>query len=720
MTPSAPTLAAVAWPVERAGQALEALARAARLPVSRALPSAARAPTEPGAWAAWVDDAARSLGLELALLHALHGQVERSLGGAAPALVEVALERGRAVVALLRVSRTGETAWVLAPDETLHALDYRTLSAAVRALVEWNQAPAAERVLGRAALPGAQRERARQALLAAQLANTHLVAARTLRLPPGARLLPHLRGMSAGRRLLSVLLLAVGVQGCGLAAWWLMGRGAFEGQLERGWLWAWALMLLTAVPLQAALAWVQGTLALDLTALLRRRLLAGALAMPLDEARRGGIGEYVGRTFESAGMEQLALAGSFTTLLALVDLALAGSVMAAGPAGGWGLVALAAFLAVMGVQVAGQSGRLRTWMQARVQMTHALIERLLGHRTRLAQEQPERWHDAEDQELAHYARASEAWDAGTARVLTLARRGLMPVALLATLPAVLAGASTAHLAVGVGAALLAARAVGALAVGALALVGARVLFASTRPILDAAPRPPPAEEDGAAPEASVALASARGPQAADTAQPLLEARDLAFRHPGAPRSVLDGASLVVREGERVLLEGPSGSGKSTLASILTGLREQDSGVVLLGGLDRATWTGPGWGAQIAAAPQFHENHVVSGTLAMNVLLGRSWPHSTPDVEEARALCVELGLGELLERMPSGMFQLVGERGWQLSHGEQSRVFVARALLQRVRVVVLDEAFGALDPVTLRKVMACVEARASTLVVIAHP
>jgi ATP-binding cassette subfamily B protein len=216
----------------------------------------------------------------------------------------------------------------------------------------------------------------------------------------------------------------------------------------------------------------------------------------------------------------------------------------------------------------------------------------------------------------------------------------------------------------------------------------------------------------------VALASARGPQAADT--PLLEARDLAFRHPGAPRAVLGGASLAVREGERVLLEGPSGSGKSTLASILTGLREQDSGVVLLGGLDRATWTGPGWGAQIASAPQFHENHVVSGTLAMNVLLGRSWPHSTPDVEEARALCVELGLGELLARMPSGMFQLVGERGWQLSHGEQSRVFVARALLQRVRVVVLDEAFGALDPVTLRKVMACVEARASTLVVIAHP
>ncbi len=141
---------------------------------------------------------------------------------------------------------------------------------------------------------------------------------------------------------------------------------------------------------------------------------------------------------------------------------------------------------------------------------------------------------------------------------------------------------------------------------------------------------------------------------------------------------------------------------------------------MLGGLDRATWTTHGWGAQIASAPQFHENHVVSGTLAMNLLLGRAWPPSQEDLHNARVLCEELGLGELLERMPSGLMQLVGERGWQLSHGEQSRVFVARALLQRSSVVVLDEAFGALDPVTMRKVMACVEARASTLIVIAHP
>ncbi|PTL85743.1 ABC transporter ATP-binding protein [Vitiosangium sp. GDMCC 1.1324] len=705
-------LEAVAWPLERAGEALEALARAARLPLPHPLPALSRTvPAEPDRVGEWMDTLAQTLGLELEVLYTRHGGVDRALGRAAPALVEMTSVHGRAVIALLRLSSSGRIAQVIAPDETLHRVDFSTLAAAVRARVEHQQGPVAERVLERAGLRGPQRAMARQALLGAQLAQTYLFAARRLRLPPGARLVHHLRALRAGWRLLMLLLLTGLIQVCVLSGWWLMGRGAFEGQLDPGWIWAWALMGLTMVPLQAVLAWSQGTLVMELSALLRRQLLAGALALPVDQARRGGIGEYVGRTFESAGMEQMALAGSFTSLLAVVDLLLAAGVMLTGPAGWYGLVALGGFCFVLGVLVVRQSSRFREWTEARIGMTHALIERMLGHRTRLAQEQPEKWHVEEDHELEHYAEASELWDSATARVTALSRRGLLPVAILATLPGVLAGASSARIAVGVGAALMAARAVGTLSVGVLALTGARVLFRSVRPILDAARNS----------NAEVGAVSPVSPGAAlPETQALLEVRDLVFKHAGAPRAVLERASLVVRAGERLLLEGPSGSGKSTFASILTGLRGQGSGLLLLGGLDRATWTTSGWGTQIAGAPQFHENHIVSGTLAMNLLLGRTWPPSLEDLNNARAICEELGLGELLSRMPSGLMQLVGERGWQLSHGEQSRVFLARALLQRARVVVLDESFGALDPVTMRKVMACVEARAPTLIVIAHP
>jgi ABC-type multidrug transport system fused ATPase/permease subunit len=71
-------------------------------------------------------------------------------------------------------------------------------------------------------------------------------------------------------------------------------------------------------------------------------------------------------------------------------------------------------------------------------------------------------------------------------------------------------------------------------------------------------------------------------------------------------------------------------------------------------------------------------------------------------------------------MPAGLLQMVGETGWQLSHGERSRLYIARALLQGAALIILDESFAALDPETLHGVQQCVLARAPTLLVIAHP
>jgi ABC-type transport system involved in cytochrome bd biosynthesis fused ATPase/permease subunit len=71
-------------------------------------------------------------------------------------------------------------------------------------------------------------------------------------------------------------------------------------------------------------------------------------------------------------------------------------------------------------------------------------------------------------------------------------------------------------------------------------------------------------------------------------------------------------------------------------------------------------------------------------------------------------------------MPAGLEQQIGETGWQLSHGERSRLFIARALLQSLDARILDESFAALDPETMTKVLSCVLRNADTLVVIAHP
>jgi ABC-type transport system involved in cytochrome bd biosynthesis fused ATPase/permease subunit len=101
-------------------------------------------------------------------------------------------------------------------------------------------------------------------------------------------------------------------------------------------------------------------------------------------------------------------------------------------------------------------------------------------------------------------------------------------------------------------------------------------------------------------------------------------------------------------------------------------------------------------------------------------MGRRWPPLPEDLEMAEAICRELGLGDLLDRMPAGLEQPIGESGWQLSHGERSRLYIARALLQDADLVVLDETFGTLDPENLQRAMQCVLKRAPTLMVIAHP
>jgi ATP-binding cassette subfamily B protein len=201
---------------------------------------------------------------------------------------------------------------------------------------------------------------------------------------------------------------------------------------------------------------------------------------------------------------------------------------------------------------------------------------------------------------------------------------------------------------------------------------------------------------------------------------VLEAERLAFRYHKEGRPALQNVTLTIHRGERILLEGPSGGGKTTLASLLSGVREPSAGLLLVNGLDRQTLGHARWRKAIAAAPQFHENHILTETLAFNLLMGRRWPPLQPDMQEAEELCRELGLGDLLDRMPGGMLQMVGEGGWQLSHGERSRVYIARALLQESDLIILDESFAALDPENLQTALECTLHRAKTLMVIAHP
>jgi ATP-binding cassette subfamily B protein len=705
-----PTVADLSWPAARLVEAIDALGRHSGLTARTARrhePCGPPAQLDDTALGRWIEASAGWLGFEAEAVETPYPDVESFVRTAGPALLRLPGEGGARFLVLLGGDR--KRVFTLSPGGTRVCLDPRPVRDALCRGVEAARLPETERLLDGAQIRGRRRQRAREGLLGQLMAHTRLGGCWLVRAAGTAGLSPQIRAASLPAWLGVLLGAHLGASTLWLTSWWLLGWMSLQGRLEPGWLLAWAMLLLTQLPLRLFSTYAGGVLSIRGGAILKRRLLAGALCLDPNAVRRQGVGQLLGRVIEADVVETMALSGGFLGLTAILELVLAAGVF--GAASGLHLVLLVGTAMVTGVLAWRYLGRRRSWTDQRLDLTDELVERMVGHRTRLAQQRRADWNAGEDRALEGYLESSRRLDGLAIALQVVVPRGWFLSALLGLAPAFMAGSHRAAvLAVGVGGIVLAYRALRNLGEGLERLAAAAIAWQRVAPLWQAA----------AQHEAIGSPALAFGAARAAEGQPLLEACDLVYRYHDAGAPALQGLSLRIHAGDRLLLQGPSGGGKSTLATLLAGAQTPASGLLLLRGLDRAVLGTDRWTRRVVLAPQFHDNHVLLGTFAFNALLGRNWPPNQADLDEAERVCRALSLGPLLERMPAGMQQMIGETGWQLSHGEKSRLYIARALLQGAELVLLDESFAALDPATLQRTLSYVLDQAPTVVVIAHP
>jgi len=218
-------------------------------------------------------------------------------------------------------------------------------------------------------------------------------------------------------------------------------------------------------------------------------------------------------------------------------------------------------------------------------------------------------------------------------------------------------------------------------------------------------------EDDARPERGGAVVAV--PASSPSAEvPLLELDDVSFRYPNGT-DVLHGVSLSVPAGNRVALVGPSGAGKSTVLALVEGFYPLTGGAVRWAGADVRDLPRAGLRARLGYVEQ--EAPVLAGSVRDNLLLAA--PHATDP--ELWAVLADVGLTDVVQRSPRGLDVPVGDDGVLLSGGERQRLAIARSLLARPALLLLDEPTASLDArneALLRETLAAAAADRALLVV----
>ena len=180
-------------------------------------------------------------------------------------------------------------------------------------------------------------------------------------------------------------------------------------------------------------------------------------------------------------------------------------------------------------------------------------------------------------------------------------------------------------------------------------------------------------------------------------------------------SVLNDVSFTCKPGEMLALVGPTGVGKTTITELLSRFYEPDSGRILIDGIDIQDVTIESLRLNISTVLQ--DTFLFNGTIAENISYAR--PEAT--MEEIREAARTANIDKEIEAMPDGYDTLTGERGVKLSGGQKQRIAIARAVLRRSPIIVLDEATAAVDVETEQQIRNAINSLSGkrTIIAIAH-
>lgn len=195
----------------------------------------------------------------------------------------------------------------------------------------------------------------------------------------------------------------------------------------------------------------------------------------------------------------------------------------------------------------------------------------------------------------------------------------------------------------------------------------------------------------------------------------VSARRVTFTYPDAPdHEVISEVTFDVAAGSVVAIVGPTGSGKSTLVDLLLRMVEPDSGMVRLGGVDLPTLSRASLRTRTALVAQdtFMFDESVRGNVTLGEPIDDAALWAALDVAEA---------SDFVRALPKGVDTRIGERGTSLSGGQRQRIALARAIVRRPGLLVLDDATSALDPAVEQSILTALRAkgRTATTVLVAY-